>query len=164
MNFYQIQFANGKSFELKAYDDNQGDLRGKALILRWNQPSAEVFRTNPYDANFRKPVSSLVNESYDPTKPTLDRDPAYLHEPMKKKKSTKVRKERIKKEKSDNPNAGPRSTHLVPLKELADKLGIEPGSIRRKLRSANTEKPEGGWGWTSWEDPTVIQIQEWFTN
>lgn len=160
MNFFQIQFENGKSLEIKAHDDEQGILRGSSLIKRWNQPSAQVFRTNPYNAEFRKHLATHINEDYDPTQPTLDKDPIIPYKEKATKKKT--RKERIPGEKVASKTSGPRSNHLVPLKDLAERLAVEPGAIRRRLRSANIEKPAGGWGWTSWEDPTVKQIESWF--
>lgn len=158
MNFFQIQLENGKSVEIKAYDEEQGILRGMGLIKRWNQPRAEVFRTSPYDTTFRKSLVYHINPDFDPNKPILDKDPVFSY----KEKASKKRKVRIPGDKVANASSGPRTNHEVPLKDLAESLGVQPGAIRRKLRSADIEKPAGGWGWTSWEDPTVIQIKEWF--
>lgn len=157
MNFYIVEF-NSCSKEIRAINDQAAVNFAKGMLKRWNQPSCKVYRTNPFSGKRRK-VLEVQYSFYDPSKPSLTQD--NIRELIPEEKPKKSKRERAAKAKR---KGGKRVSHAVPLSAIAEKLGKDPAAIRRKLRKLDIPKPEGGWGWDSWDDPTVQEILSWAQN
>lgn len=155
MNFYLVEFGNC-SKEIKALNDQSAINFAKEMLKRWNQPGCKIFRTNPF-SNKRRKVLEMQYNLYDSSKPTLTQDNIRELTPAEKPKKSK--KQRAAKERKGGNEK--RVSRAVPLSAIAEKTGKEPAAIRRKLRKLGITKPEGGWGWDSWEDPTVQEIISW---
>jgi len=157
MNFYMVEFGNC-SKEIRAINDQIAVNFAKRMLERWNQPGCKVYRTNPF-SNKRRKVLEIQYNLYDPSKPSLTQDNIWelisVEKPKKSKRERAAKTER-KGEKRVN--------HAVPLSAIAEKIGKEPSAIRRKLRKLGIPKPEGGWGWDSWDDPIVKEILSWREN
>lgn len=157
MNFYAVEFQNGFIKEIKTINDDIALKSTQSLIRRWNQPSGIVYRTNPYNPQQKRNLGIVTNPEYNPNEPSLTEDPRHLmiREPQPaEKKRKKVKKAATK-------NRGRRSTFKVPLSAIAEKMGTDAAVLRRKLRKSNITKPDGGWGWNSWDDPAVKEILTW---
>lgn len=157
MNFYAIDFG-GFTKEVRALNDQQAVASGRSVLRRWNQPRCTVYRTNPFNSTFKKEVGTVINENYDPEQPSLTEDPLHLYlseEPKKKKRKRSTRKG------GSQTTTAPRKKFKVPLRAIAEKLETDPAALRRKLRKSDIEKPAGGWGWDSWDDPAVQEILTW---
>jgi|SRR5690606_20669398 len=155
MNYYMIIFQDGQKKEFKALNDDQAIKRTDSILRRFNQPEGHTYRTNPYNARQKRKIGSRQNPEYNPEKESITKDPAHLlikREPEKPKKKRRV---------SATVSGAPRTNFTVPLKEVAEKMGVEPATLRRKLRRSEIQKPEGGWGWDSWEHPDVREILSW---
>ena len=160
MNFYSIEFQDGYTKEVQNLNDNQAVKMAQSILRRWNQPGCKVYRTNPYNSNKKRLVGEQVNSDFNPDLPVLYKDPidkiiASKPEPKRKKSVNK------KGKKSQSGNSGRKIKYQVPLSAIAEKLGKNPAALRRKLRKSGIQKPEGGWGWDSWEDPVVQEILTW---
>lgn len=156
MFFFQIDFNDGRAHEYQASNEQIAVHWGKQKMRSWNQPSAIISRTAPNRPEFKKVLTNVENPEFDPTQPRLEKDPRYEY----RVPTRKVRKRKDGSKSSGT--TGPRVTHPVPLKAIADKLEVSPTVLRRKLRSADIEKPSGGWGWDSWEHEDVNQILSWY--
>lgn len=163
MNFYKIQFQSGKKIEIKAGTDDQAVKRASNLITRWNQPNAIIFRVNPFNAAKTREISTLHNGQYNSGEPSLESDPKELYISHQDEKKARKNKRRERKSGSgEAKSSGSRNNFEVPLKDVAEKAGVKPTALRRKLRGSDIVKPEGGWGWNSWEHPDVVTILEWY--
>ena len=156
MNFYMIEFENC-SKEVKAANDQIAVSLAKGMLRRWNQPSCKIYRINPLsNKNECRKISEIQYDLYDPSKPSLTQDDIRALIPMEKPK--KPKRERVARTKR---KSGKRVNYAVPLSAIAEKIGKKPAAIRRKLRKLGIPKPEGGWGWNSWDDPIVQEILSW---
>ena len=155
MNFYTVEFDNCIK-EIRAINDQSAVNLAKGMLERWNQPSCKVYRTNPFSKERRK-LLEIEYSLYDPSKPSLTQD--NIRELISVEKPKKSKRERAAKAKR---KGGKRVSYEVPLSDIAEKVGKDPAAIRRKLRKLGIPKPEGGWGWDSWDDPTVKEILSWF--
>lgn len=154
MNFYKVEFGNC-SKEIKALNDQMAVNFAKRMLERWNQPGCKIYRTNPF-SNKRRKVLEIQYNFYDPSKPILTQDNIRALIPGEKPKKSKRERTAKKGRKGEK-----RINYAVPLSTIAEKIGKEPAAIRRKLRKLGIPKPEGGWGWDSWDDPTVQEILSW---
>lgn len=158
MNFYSIEFQGGYTKEIQNLNDNQAVKMAQSILRRWNQPSCKVYRTNPYNSNKKRLVGEQVNYGFNPDLPVLYKDPIHKIIASKPERKKSVNKEG---KKSQSGNSGRKIKYQVPLSAIAEKLGKNPAALRRKLRKSGIQKPEGGWGWDSWEDPAVQEILTW---
>jgi len=155
MNFYIVEF-NSCSKEIRAVNDQAAVNFAKGMLKRWNQPSCKVYRTSPFSGKRRK-VSEIQYSLYDPSKPSLTQDNIRKLIPVEKPKKSKEKRATKMERKGEK-----RVNRAVPLSAIAEKIGKDPAAIRRKLRKLGIPKPEGGWGWDSWDDPTVKEILSWY--
>lgn len=159
MNFYMVEFQNC-SKEIKATNDQIAVSFAKGMLRRWNQPGCKIYRINPFSSkNERRKISEIQYDLYDPSKPSLTQDNIRELIPVEKPKKSK--RERVARTKRKGEK---RVNHAVPLSAIAEKIGKNPAAIRRKLRKLGIPKPEGGWGWDSWDDPIVQEILSWREN
>lgn len=158
MNFYKVEFLDGFTKEIKSLNDDQALKMANSIIRRWNQPGCTVYRTNPYNSNKKRKIGTIKNDQYNPEEPTLQKDPLHTIVAEKAEKKKRTRKTSSKK---PSGNTGKRQDFKVPLAAIADKIGKNPAALRRKLRKLGVQKPEGGWGWDSWEDPLVQEMLNW---
>lgn len=158
MNFYALDFGDFTR-EVRALNDQHAAASGRSILKRWNQPRCTIYRTNPFNSTFKKKVETVTNENYDPEQPSLTEDPLhlYLSEETKKEKKRK----RSARKAGDKTASAPRKKFKVPLRAIAEKMETDPAVLRRKLRKSDIEKPDGGWGWDSWDDPAVQEILTW---
>jgi hypothetical protein len=155
--------------EVKALHETQGMQRGEALARRWNQPSCTVYRINPHNATKDKKVLAMIeNDNYNPELRTKTNDNeiiaahnAAAQDKVKKKRKKKDPSSGKKVARPDGSTATVSSPHTVPLAAIAEKIDKDPAALRRKLRKSDIDKPQGGWGWSSWEDPAVQEILSW---